>query len=147
MKRIKYISQFSRDLSFEEIDIIVSTAEEKNRQLGVTGILMSSGRVFYQVMEGPDAHVDELYGSIQTDNRHSDVLLLEMENNADEHYFPDWSMKRFVLDEHADERLEPVHEMLVNVMAKRKEIAELTNVMEHVIWYELASMVEDNVDA
>ena len=144
MKRIKYISQFAKDLKPDEIASLVSHAAKKNVLLEITGILMTSGRVFYQVIEGPEAHIDDVFESIASDPRHQDVLLLESESSVTSRFFPDWSMKKIDLDAHASERLRPVRELLGRVMEKRREIAQLTDDIERIIWYELASMVSDS---
>lgn len=143
MKRIKYISQFARDLLPDEIDAMVAAAVKKNQLLDITGILITSGDIFYQVIEGPDAHADELFESILTDPRHRDVLLLETESSVDKRFFPDWSMKKLEIDTHAKERLKPVRELLRSIMEKREEIANLTNSIERMVWFELASMMPE----
>ena len=143
MKRIKYISQFARDLAMDEIQALVNQAAKKNELLEITGILMTSGRVFYQVIEGPEAHIDDVFESIVADPRHQDVLLLESETSISGRFFPDWSMKKINLDNHANERLGPVRELLGRIMEKRHEIGQLTTDIERIVWYELASMVAD----
>ncbi len=139
MKRVKYVSQFASRLSRRDIDELVGRASEKNSKLDITGILMSSGRVFFQVLEGPKAHVDQVFQSIVDDDRHRDVLLLDAEDGVSERYFPDWSMRKFDLDDDAIARLEPVRELLVTIVERRKEIERLTHNLEKAVWYELAT--------
>jgi adenylate cyclase len=142
VKRIKYVSQFAGDLDRAQIDDLVAQATQKNARLGITGILMSSGRLFYQVIEGPTAHVDGIFDAIVKDGRHKDVLLLEEENDAAERFFPDWSMRKVDLDEQAEERLRAAREMLVTVIDKRLEVERLTRTLERAIWFELATALE-----
>ena len=142
MKRIRYVSQFAHDLTRDEIDTLVAHAAAKNASLGVTGILMSSGRLFFQVIEGPTAHVDDLYQSIMADERHRDVLLLEADDQVTERFFPDWSMRRIDLDMDSEQRLEPIRELLHTVIERRRELKRMTLALEKAIWYELAAGAE-----
>jgi hypothetical protein len=141
MKRIKYASRFAADLGQPEIEGIVSRAAATNARLGITGILMSSGRLFYQVIEGPDREIDELFASISGDPRHCDILLLAEETVA-ARAFPDWGMRRIDLGADAEERLRTARELLVDILEKRREVERLTRTLERAIWYELASAME-----
>jgi len=142
MKRIRYVSQFAKDMSLEDIDGLIAGAAKKNARLDITGIIMSSGRIFFQVIEGPDAHIDDVYEYIVKDHRHRDVLLLDSETGVSERFFPDWSMKRIGLDDDSNERLAPVRAMLSTVIEKRKEVARLTNALERAVWLELAAALD-----
>jgi hypothetical protein len=139
MKRIKYISQFARNLSRDEIDRLIERSAEKNAQLDISGFLMVSGRIFLQLIEGPDAHIDELFQSISRDGRHKDVLVLSFEVDISERFFPDWSMRKFDLDDTSDSRLAPVREMLVAINDKRRQIDDLTLDLERNVLRELVS--------
>ena len=138
MKRIKYVSQFAKNLTREEINSLIANSAQKNARLEITGFLMISGRVFLQLIEGPDAHIDDLFQTISNDDRHRDVLLLSYEMDAPHRFFPDWSMRKFDLDDDASERLTPVRQILVDINEKRREIARLTHDLERTIWQELA---------
>jgi Mg2+ and Co2+ transporter CorA len=138
MKRVRYISRFSEDLSREDIEELVRRAAQKNASLDITGILMSSGQVFFQVLEGPVAHVDQIYQSILADDRHRDVLLLDSEEGVTKRFFPDWAMRRFDLDDTAVERLGPVRKKLVAIVETRRDLAKLTRDLERAVWRELA---------
>lgn len=143
MKRVKYVSQFARDLSPEEIQQLVRLAAEKNARMDVTGILMTSGRLFYQILEGPTAHVDQIYQSILQDDRHSHVLVLESEGGVKKRFFPDWSMRMVDLDEDSHRRLGPAREMLLSIIDKQREIRVQKHSLERAIWDELASSLEE----
>ena len=137
MKRIKYVSQFAKELSRDQIDSLIASSVDKNAKLEITGFLMISGRVFLQVIEGPGAHIDDLFQSISKDNRHRDVLVLSYEVDVTKRFFPDWSMRKFDLDDDANQRLAPVRNTLVTIHDRRREIAKLTHDMERTIWQEL----------
>ncbi|HPM78278.1 MAG TPA: BLUF domain-containing protein [bacterium] len=136
MKRIKYVSRFAEPMVGKEIAALASRAEKKNEKLGVTGILMTSGGMFFQVIEGPAEHIDDLYRSILSDPRHVDVLLLGVEDNITERLFPDWGMKKIDLDEKSEIRLEPLKAILRSIIAQEKVLQDLANTLERAIWHE-----------
>lgn len=70
---------------------IARTALERNSQCGVTGFLYYDGDLFLQVLEGLTADVNEIYGSIRSDRRHTDVRTLS-EPAADRRLFGGWAM-------------------------------------------------------
>lgn len=142
MKRIRYVSQFAKEMTPEEIDALAAQAAEKNLRLGVTGLLLTSGRLFFQILEGPDEAVDELFDRIAADDRHRDVFLLGSETGVRERVFPDWSMRGFHLDRFADERMAPAREMLQGLMARRLETDEMMQELEQLVWGELAASLE-----
>lgn len=70
---------------------IVSVAKARNPPLAVTGALMSAGRYFAQVLEGPDEAVDALMASIRKDDRHHRIIVLR-EGALDRRVFSDWGL-------------------------------------------------------
>jgi len=138
MKRIKYVSEFSRQLDASDIQALEEQCVRNNQKIGVTGVLMVSGNLFFQVIEGPDDRVNELYDSILSDDRHTNVLKLADEQQVKERLFPDWAMKIVSLDPSRAERLEPLHALLQTIFEQNQTIKRLTNVLERAIWSELA---------
>ena len=104
---------------------------------GITGVLMTSGGLFFQVFEGPKESVDALWEKLENDPRHSDVLLISAEEDVRDRLFPDWAMETVSLDESRTDRLEPLHSILEAVVASRRSIDRLTSVLERAIWAEL----------
>ena len=141
LKRIKYISRFAKQLSSQEIDELAAAAAEKNAQNDITGALMASGGIFFQVIEGPPEAIDSLWNSLLKDPRHKDLLLLKSEEGEMERLFPEWRMKKIDLDRNADIRNEPLKAMLQTVLRQSLMIYELTAVLERAAW---AEMVEAN---
>ena len=70
---------------------IVSAAQARNPPLGVTGALMSAGRYFAQVLEGPDEAVDAIMASICKDARHEKIVILR-ESPVDHRLYSDWGL-------------------------------------------------------
>jgi hypothetical protein len=88
--RLLYASR-AVDTSPCAIEAIVATAREHNASCGITGILCYGGGVFLQAIEGGRMPVNELYGHIQKDVRHKDVVLLHYEEIT-ERRFGGWTM-------------------------------------------------------
>lgn len=75
----------------EQLSRILTTAQRNNRALGVTGALLYSGGYFCQVLEGPEEVIEELFETIQMDDRHGDVTVLHFEP-IETRGFGDWAM-------------------------------------------------------
>ena len=88
--RLIYASR-AVDNSPAAIDAIVKSARQHNHEQGVTGVLVYGGGVFMQALEGGRQKVSDLYGTIQRDARHKDVVLLHYEEIA-ERRFGGWTM-------------------------------------------------------
>ena len=88
--RLLYASR-AVDTSAEAIDAILSQSRQSNPLCGITGILCYGGGIFLQAIGGGRMAVSELYGHIQKDLRHKDVVLLHYEEIA-ERRFGGWTM-------------------------------------------------------
>jgi hypothetical protein len=88
--RLLYASR-AVDPSEEAIDAILSQSRQYNPTSGITGILCYGGGIFLQAIEGGRMAVSELYGHIQHDKRHKDVVLLHYEEIT-ERRFGGWTM-------------------------------------------------------
>lgn len=75
----------------EAISTILAQSREFNPSCGITGILCYGGGIFLQAIEGGRDAVSELYGHIQRDARHKDVVLLQYEEIT-ERRFSGWTM-------------------------------------------------------
>ena len=137
LKRISYVSKFSRPLTRDEITQLADDAAERNRELGITGMLMSSGDIFYQVLEGPVDEVDKLFHKIAADLRHKDVLVLTTQERVEDRQFPSWAMKKVDLDEDTVARLEPIKALLEAIVVRREAMQRLMRVLSRSVWQEL----------
>ena len=137
LKRIKYVSQFAQALGQDDVDTIAAQSEQNNREADITGVLMASGNLFFQVLEGPAEAVDALYERIQQDPRHQQVVLLGSEEPVAERLFPDWAMKAISLEESRATRLEPLSASLDAVVELRQTVHKLTVALERALWQEL----------
>jgi hypothetical protein len=143
LKRVSYISKFSRPLTGDQIEQLAGDAAERNRELGVTGMLMSSGGIFYQVLEGPREAVNTLFLKIAADTRHKDVLVLNAQEDIEDRQFPSWAMKKVNLDEMTVSRLEPIKALMDAIVVQQEATAHLMRVLSRSVWQELMNDPED----
>lgn len=126
MKRLTYISKFSRSLSKREIENIGKISQTNNSRDGITGVLLSCNGIFFQILEGDEDCIDRLYEKILRDDRHSDILCLKSELNVAERKFPDWSMEVIALDENNDILLQPIKILLQTLGESQTILASYT---------------------
>jgi hypothetical protein len=88
--RLLYASRVVDDRP-ETIEAILARSRQFNPSTGITGILCYGGGIFLQAIEGGRVAVSELYGHIQRDERHTDVVLLHYEEIS-ERRFGGWTM-------------------------------------------------------
>ena len=88
--RLLYASR-AIDPQPEAIEAILAQSRQHNPSCGITGILCYGGGIFLQAIEGGRMAVSELYGHIQRDRRHKDVVLLDYEEIS-ERRFSGWTM-------------------------------------------------------
>lgn len=77
--------------SATEVQAILDTASRRNRERGITGGLIFTGRDFAQVLEGPEDSVAAIMANILIDSRHEDVRIVRREG-IDKRSFPNWGM-------------------------------------------------------
>ena len=88
--RLLYASR-AVDTSQGAIDDILAHSRSHNTASGITGILCYGAGVFLQAIEGGRMPISELFGHIQKDPRHKDVVLLHFEEIS-ERRFGGWTM-------------------------------------------------------
>lgn len=137
LKRKSYVSRFSQPFSHDELDALAADAAARNLGRGITGMLMFSGGIFYQVLEGPELAVNELFHKISLDPRHKDVLVLTVQEDVESRQFPSWAMKKVSLDEGAMARLDPIKALLEAIVVQLESTKRMTGVLTRSIWQEL----------
>ncbi|MDY6804544.1 MAG: BLUF domain-containing protein [Cyanobacteriota bacterium] len=126
MKRLTYISKFSGNLSRAEVENIGKVSRRNNQKAKITGILLCSGGIFFQILEGEEEVVDPLYEKILKDDRHTDIFCLKNEPDILERQFPEWSMKTFILDEDTDLLIKPIKSLLRTLSTSQLILAKYT---------------------
>ena len=91
MLQIAYISTAKTIVDQALLDSILTVSRRNNSAAGVTGLLVSGGRRFLQVLEGPDQAVLATYARIQADPRHRAFVLVTCQGIA-QPAFGEWSM-------------------------------------------------------
>jgi len=140
MKRIKYVSRFAMPFRENELEELGAKAAEKNKNLDITGVLITSGGLFYQVLEGPQEAVDEIFGYIQADKRHTDLVVLGVEEDVNQRLFPDWAMKTVNLDAEAHVRLLPLKVLMEAVFEQQQHIDKMMWAIDRGLRQEFSSM-------
>ena len=95
------------------IESILAQSRQFNPSTGITGILVYGGGIFLQAIEGGREAVSDLYGHIQKDERHKQVVLLHYEEIS-ERRFGGWTMGQV-----------DVARVNTNILLKYSERAEL----------------------
>ena len=95
-----YVSSSVKLLNDQELLDILKVSRQKNEKFDITGILLYKGGNFMQVLEGPEAQVEQLYETIKKDPRHKNVNIISRET-IQKRQFPSWEMAFQNLDSSA----------------------------------------------
>lgn len=91
LSALVYVSTAVHELAEAEIVHLLVRARRRNRDRGVTGVLLYAGGNFMQLLEGPRLAVDHVYEIIQQDPLHRGLIELQRRPIADR-AFARWSM-------------------------------------------------------
>lgn len=93
MQRLLYISQSCINESVAEAVVmqIVAHAVHNNKQIGVTGALIFTGRHFAQILEGASDTIEVLMANIMADPRHKNVVGFDT-SSITNRLFAEWQM-------------------------------------------------------
>jgi uncharacterized Fe-S cluster-containing MiaB family protein len=86
-----YTSAGTRNFKNDEIITILRKARINNAKLNVTGILLYDSGSFFQIIEGKQNTIAELYEKISQDERHAHVTKVIIEP-IEERSFSEWTM-------------------------------------------------------
>jgi len=88
-----YCSRAAPAVNDAEVARIIATARRHNPRLGITGLLVFGGGVFFQWLEGPRDSVTALVRRLAADDRHDTIIMLDESEEVRERLFPDWDME------------------------------------------------------
>jgi hypothetical protein len=91
LSSLVYVSSAVRPLNLEEIGYLLRRARERNKEYGITGVLLYISNNFMQYIEGPKDNLDIIYKIIQEDAQHTGLMLVDREA-IESRQFGDWSM-------------------------------------------------------
>ena len=89
---VVYSSRALTPLSDRDLQELMRTAQARNQQERVTGVVLYDNSRFFQWLEGPTEAVDRIMGSIRKDQRHTDVQVIT-ERRSTSRSFGRWDMK------------------------------------------------------
>jgi len=90
--RLIYKSRAKDPVDAETVMSIAAASQARNREFGITGMLLATNTHFLQVLEGDQEAVSKAYENIVQDARHGDLILVSC-GAVGERQFKDWAMK------------------------------------------------------
>lgn len=100
-----YCSRATAGVDDAAVQRILASAHRRNPELGITGMLVFGGGVFFQWLEGARHNVLSLMDLLRADRRHESIVVLSEAEEVRERLFPDWDME-LVTGEHIREVLQ-----------------------------------------
>ena len=91
LERLVYQSTASHEFGSLHLFNLLPQARLRNQRLGITGHLLYFKGQFTQCVEGPPESIDQLWQSLQRDDRHHNVRLIARMPVA-QRRFTEWSM-------------------------------------------------------
>jgi hypothetical protein len=88
---IAYASTAAVPFDHQELLDLLSKTRERNAQLDITGLLLHQSGDFFQVIEGSQLAITQLFAKISEDDRHRDVVKI-IEEPIHKRQFGDWAM-------------------------------------------------------
>ena len=102
MHALIYVSEEAARLEPDELMTLLRASRARNRELGVTGLLAYREGQFMQILEGEQADIRQVYGSIEQDPRHRQVHRV-WDDAIEVREFAAWPMAfRFLSDAQVD---------------------------------------------
>lgn len=91
MIRLTYISQASKHVKTQDLKNILAKARTKNKERGITGILVFNNAYFLQSIEGSRPVINDLLRSLSVDKRHFNLQVVQAEE-IQERRWSQWFM-------------------------------------------------------
>ena len=92
LKYLVYVSKESRPLTSEDLEDILKASQQNNDAGEISGMLLYVEGRFFQVLEGPEKKVIDLYEKISQDSRHQDSTIVA-QGDLDKRFFKGWNMR------------------------------------------------------
>jgi hypothetical protein len=73
---ISYLSTANKDLNQDEVAELLDITEIRNNNAGVNGLLIYSDGNFFEVIEGEETKIKELFENIKEDPRHRNIMIV-----------------------------------------------------------------------
>ena len=130
MIHLVYVSSATKEMSEDELIKLLDQARDRNFRQNVTGMLLYAGGNFFQVLEGNEKDVEEIYEAIVNDERNNGNIVMD-KDKISERTFPEWSMGFKHLTNKNKETIKGYSEFLdkkmqpVEFATKSNEVVEL----------------------
>jgi hypothetical protein len=98
LRNLTYVSTSVGPMAPQVLLDLLAACRKNNERLNVTGLLLHRSDAFFQILEGPEASVREIFDLICTDPRHRNPEVL-LDEPIRKRQFPDWRMGFLNLDE------------------------------------------------
>lgn len=92
-----YVSTASETFSADQLPDLLDKCRANNRRAGLTGLLLFSGTSFFQILEGDEKAVDEVYLKIGSDPRHRNLVTI-LKEPIGNRTFGDWFLRFRAVD-------------------------------------------------
>lgn len=89
--RVVYVAEAAPGVSDNDVNDIMHRSRRNNAIAGITGILIWTGSVFLQAIEGSSDVVGRLLEAIEADHRHLGIVIIS-EKTIAQRLYPDWAM-------------------------------------------------------
>ena len=120
-----YVSTQTRPLSSDDLLSLLKQARTRNLANNITGLLLHRDDSFFQVLEGEQEQVMQVYSSIERDPRHHRLEIL-FQGPLPSREFSDWRMGFVELDGVDVGRLPEFGDVLSDSAEPREIFKELT---------------------
>jgi hypothetical protein len=91
LERLVYRSKATGEVGSLALFNLLTQARQKNAELNITGHLIFDGEFFTQWIEGPSSSLDQLWASLQKDDRHQQIMLISR-TPTEGRRFAEWTM-------------------------------------------------------
>ena len=95
---LTYVSRISKTIDPSDLAELHLAAQERNRKVNISGMLVFGGEYFIQCIEGGQEEVNHLYSKINKDPRHQELQIVSFQKIS-ERQFENWSMKLIMMTE------------------------------------------------
>ena len=104
LERLIYVSKAVSSMSRDDLEDLARQTSLDNEAIGITGVLLYGRRHFVHCLEGHGVAIQETYGAIFRDSRHTSINIL-YRKVVKSRLFLEWSMGLLSLEDCREEPL------------------------------------------
>jgi hypothetical protein len=135
--QLVYISQPTSEIQ-EAVSEFMPVAREKNKEYGISGLIIVDNNFYLQVIEGGRENINQLYGNIVRDKRHKFCTLLRYIQIKTKD-FPSWDMIHTTLPELNDsyfDSIDSLEDITYNKLTSTRAMSLLRRVSANLQYQE-----------